>query len=84
MKSEQELNLVMGRVKREAVVKGINLSDPTHAFTVWTDYPNQVVYHGSFMTHCEAGALAADLASSKWGDPYIAMGPLSTFTVYEV
>jgi hypothetical protein len=77
-------SLVMDRIKREAKVKGINLSDPMHAFTVWADYPNQVVYHGSFVTHSEAGVVAAELASLKRADLYIAMGPLSAFSVYEV
>ena len=83
MKSEQELNLVKGRIKREAEAKGISLSDIAHAFTVWGVYPNLVVYHGSFVTYEEAGALATELAPPKQGDLYIANWPHSTLDVYE-
>ncbi len=84
MKSEQELCLVGDRIKRDAEKRGINLSDPAHAFTVWVDYPSRMVYSGSFTTHSDAAALASEHASIEKGHLYIAMGPLSIFAVYEV
>jgi hypothetical protein len=84
MKSEQELNLVADKIKRDAKKRGIDLLDPTHAFTVWVEFPDQMVYSGSCTTHKEAAALAAEHTSIQKGKLYIAMGPLSNFAVYEV
>jgi hypothetical protein len=84
MKSEQKLNLVADRIKRDAKKRVIDLSDPTHAFTVWVEFPDQMVYSGSCTTHNEAAALAVEHTSIKKGHLYIAMGPLSDLTVYEV
>jgi hypothetical protein len=81
MKSEHELNLVTDKIKRDAKKRGIDLSDPTHAFTVWVESPDQMVYSGSFTTHNEAAAVAVEHTKGKL---YIAMGPLSNFAVYEV
>lgn len=86
MNSEQELNLVAGRIKRDAQLRGLDLSDPTHVFTVWADYPglDRMVCCGSYATHSDAGTAAAEHAPSQNGKIYIAMGPLSIFGVYAV
>jgi hypothetical protein len=81
METEQELNQVANRIKRLAEIRGINLSDPMHAFTVWVDYHrlSRAVYSGSRETHYDAWALAAEHAPTQTGNLYIAMGPLSNF-----
>jgi len=86
MNSEQELYLVAGRIKRDAEIRGIDLSDPAHAFTVWADFPgwDRMAYSGSYTSHNEAAALATEHASPQKGNLYIAMGPLSNFAVYQV
>jgi hypothetical protein len=81
--SEEKLNWVAGRIKRDAGLKGIDLSEPAHAFTVWAYYPwlDRSVYSGSYETHNDAAELAADHARVQKGDLYIAMGPLSNLSV---
>jgi hypothetical protein len=64
---EQKLFAIAERFRICARTKGIDLSNPAHAFTVWTDYPgmDRAEYQGSRKTSDEAWMLAHEIESPK-------------------
>jgi hypothetical protein len=83
---EQKLFVIAERFRICARTKGIDLSNPAHAFTVWTDYPgmDRAEYQGSRKTSDEAWMLAHEIESPKKGDVYVALWPLKTFEIKKV
>jgi hypothetical protein len=81
MNSEQKLDLVADRIKRDALTQGIDFADPTNAFTVWADLSHRMQYCGSRRALDDAWMLAADHTNLK--DLYVVKGPISAFGIME-
>ena len=60
MDSEQILDSILNRIKRDGQSERIDFADPVNAFTVWTDLTSCMKYCGSRGTLDLAWKLAGD------------------------
>jgi len=77
MNSEQNSDLILPQIRRDAPSWNVDFSNKIHAFTVWIYHPHRMLYgghRGSLESACE---LAAERETQATGSLYIVDATLS-------